>query len=157
MFKDPPRQIHQNQCRRDGGQEAEDIILFSQQMGERRRDDIAVGVVQKIEVRAQGLVEKIDGQGRAEQERQHLRDPEDAGAVAAHDQQNGIQHQKCVDGDGVQIDEGPPRGNIPLAGTEQRQRGPRDAERVQLFFAPVLVKERVVQADEHVDAAQVQG
>ena len=102
-----PRQIHQRQRRRNGGQEAENIVFFTQQVGESRGDDVAVGVIKEVEVRAQGFVQKVDGQGGAEEKGQHLRHPADAGAVAAHDEENRVEYQQGVDGDGVQIDEAP--------------------------------------------------
>lgn len=64
-----PRQIHQRQRRRNGGQEAENIVFFTQQVGESRGDDVAVGVIKKVEVRAQGFVQKVDGAGRSRRER----------------------------------------------------------------------------------------
>lgn len=62
-----------------------------------------------------------------------------------------------MDTDGVQIDERPPRGDIQPAGAEQGQHCTRDTEGIQLLFAPVSVRDRVVQTDEDVDIAQVQG
>ena len=70
-----PWQIHHRQCRSDGGQEAEYIIRFTQKSREGTGDDVGGWVVQEIEVRIQRLVEKIDGQGGAEQESQYLRHP----------------------------------------------------------------------------------
>ena len=96
-----PWPVHHNKSQRDGGQEAENIIFFAEPRGKGAGDDVAVGVIQKVKVGLQGLVEKVDGQRGPEQEGQHLRHPAHAGAVAAHYQQNRIQHQQCVDADRV--------------------------------------------------------
>ena len=88
-----PRQIHHHQRHSDGGQEAEDIVSLTQKARERAGDDVGGGVVQEIEVRAQRFIEKVDGQGGTEQERQHLRYPAGAGAVAAYDEQDRIEHE----------------------------------------------------------------
>lgn len=103
-----PWQIHHRQCRSDGGQEAEYIIRFTQKSRGGTGDDVGGWVVQEIEVRVQRLVEKIDGQGGAEQESQYLRHPAGAGAVAAHNEKDRVKHQQGVDGDRVQVDERPP-------------------------------------------------
>ena len=151
-----PWQIHYRQCRSDGGQEAEDIILFTQKSREGTGDDVGGWVVQEIEVRAQRLVEKIDGQGGAEQKGQYLRHSAGAGAVAAHDEKDRVKHQQGVDGDRVQVDERPPRRHIQPAWAEQGQRRAGDAEGIKFLLAPVLVEQGVVQADEDIDAAQVE-
>ena len=62
-----------------------------------------------------------------------------------------------MDTDGVQIDERPPRGDIQPAGAEQCQHCARDTEGIKLLFAPIPVREGVIQADKDIDAAQVQG
>ena len=61
-----------------------------------------------------------------------------------------------MDAHRVQVDEGPPAGHVPPAGAQQRQHGPGDAQGVELLLAPVLVRDGAVQADEHIDAAQMQ-
>ena len=152
-----PRQIHEEQRQRGGRQEAQDIIFFAQQGREGAGDDVPVGIIEEIEVGVKGLIQKVDGQSRTEQERQHLRHPPGTGTVAARHQQDWIEYQQGMDTDGVQIDERPPRGDIQPAGAEQCQHCTRDTEGIQLLFAPVSVRDRVVQTDEDIDIAQVQG
>ena len=89
-----PRQIHEEQRQRGGRQKAKDIIFFAQQGREGAGDDIPVGIIEEIEVGVEGLIQKVDGQGRAEQERQHLRHPPGTGTVAARHQQDWIEYQQ---------------------------------------------------------------
>lgn len=98
-----PRQIHEEQRQRGGRQEAQDIIFFAQQGREGAGDDVPVGIIEEIEVGVKGLIQKVDRQSRAEQERQHLRHPPGTGTVAARHQQDWIEYQQGVDTDGVQI------------------------------------------------------
>ncbi len=151
-----PRGVHQHKGQRDGGQKAQNVEFFTEPRGKGAGDDVAIGVIQKVKVGVQGFVKKIDGQGRAEQKGQHLRHPAHAGAVSARHQQHRVEHQQGVDADRVQVDEGEPPGHIPPAGAQQSQCRAGDAQGVQLLLAPAAVGEGVVQADEHVDAAQVQ-
>ena len=157
MVCNHPRQIHNAQRQCDGRQEAQNIILFAQQSRKGAGDDVPIGIIEEIEVGVKGLIQKVDGQGRAEQKRQHLRHPPGAGAVAACHQKDRIEHQQGMDADRVQIDERPPGGDIQPAGAEQGQRRARDAEGIQLLLAPVSVRKGVVQADKDIDAAQMQG
>ena len=60
-----PRQIHEEQRQRGGRQEAQDIIFFAQQGREGAGDDVPVGIIEEIEVGVKGLIQKVDGQGRA--------------------------------------------------------------------------------------------
>ena len=94
-----PRQIHDAQRQRDGGQEAQDIIFFAQQGREGAGDDVSIGIIEEIEVGVKGLIQKVDGKGRAEQERQRLRHPPGTGTVAAHHQQDWVEHQQGMEAD----------------------------------------------------------
>lgn len=60
-----PRQIHEEQRQRDGRQEAQDIIFFSQQGREGAGDDVPVGIIEEIEVGVKRLIQKVDGQSSA--------------------------------------------------------------------------------------------
>ena len=66
-----PRQIHQTQRHRNGGQKAQNIVFFTQQAGKRTGDDIAVGIVQKVEIGIQWFIQEVNRQGRAKQKSQH--------------------------------------------------------------------------------------
>ena len=65
-----PRQIHQTQRHRNGGQKAQNIVFFTQQAGKRTGDDIAVGIVQKVEIGIQWFIQEVNRQGRAKQKSQ---------------------------------------------------------------------------------------
>ena len=151
-----PRQIHQTQRHRNGGQKAQNIVFFTQQAGKRTGDDIAVGIVQKVEIGIQWFIQEVNRQGRAKQKSQHLRGTAGAGAVASHHKQNRVEHQQGMDADRVQIDERPPGGHVQPAGAEQSQRRTGDAKGIEFLLAPVLIGEGIVQTDEHIDAAQME-
>ena len=65
-----PRQIHQTQRHRNGGQTAQNKVNFTQQAGKRTGDDIAVGIVQKVEIGIQWFIQEVNRQGRAKQKSQ---------------------------------------------------------------------------------------
>ena len=66
-FSHHPGGIHQRKSQGDGGQKAQDVEFFTEPRGEGAGDDVAIGVIQKVKVGVQGLIQEIDGQGRADQ------------------------------------------------------------------------------------------
>ncbi len=51
-----PRQIHDEQSQSDGREETEDIELFTQNGGKGAGNDIAIGVIEEIEVCVKWLI-----------------------------------------------------------------------------------------------------